>query len=594
MAEYLTFEIQTNLYNQSSFIANRFVERYPTVETDYEDYDGYLSGFKKSDFFPQILVVENYNASQDVVTNLINSGTATLSDFTLLDGYGWNKWLIGDASNGVCSFIFRDHYTQGYYSYTLHFITFYNNYAVTSFSWTVGEDSWQDGYLLINDFVEICITQNDPSNMDGSFYFPLYFRLFDSSSGVEFNYLLQISSASSHPEYGDLYSLITVIDTLEGGEVPDPLNPIDVTDPYFQGGTSTGANGEISTTNGGTGTFSYTSDAIDFPTVPSLNASTSGFITIYNPTVSQLRDLADYMWNGAFDINNFKKIFADPMDCILGLSIVPVDVPSTGAQDVCIGNIVSTVRCNVASSQYVWVDCGSMEIKEFYGAYLDYAPYTKLDLYLPFVGSITLNPDEVMNKTINIKYLVDILSGSFMCFIKCGESVLYNFSGSCGSLIPVTGNNWSDMYRAIAQLGISVGAGVISGVGSVAGAVGSGATAGELANDISGDLFSIGKDVAVGSASAVMNAKPAIQRSGSIGGSTGQLGIKIPYLTVTLPRQCLPQFQNKINGYPSYVYSSLSSLSGFTVVQNMHLENMSCTAEERKEITALLSSGVVL
>ena len=96
-------------------------------------------------------------------------------------------------------------------------------------------------------------------------------------------------------------------------------------DPYGDGGGTSG-------TGGGTGDFDGTGDNIDIPSLPTLSAVDTGFITLFNPSAGELRSLANYMWsNPLFDLNAWKKIFADPMDAILGLSIVPVAVPNGGA-----------------------------------------------------------------------------------------------------------------------------------------------------------------------------------------------------------------------------------------------------------------------
>ena len=126
--------------------------------------------------------------------------------------------------------------------------------------------------------------------------------------------------------------------------------------PYVPGGGAPYEGGGTSDTGGGTGNFDGTSVDVDFASLPSLSAVDTGFITLYNPNLNQLKGLASYMWSGLFDINTFKKLFADPMQAILGLSIVPGPVPSSGSQNVKIGNIDSGVNMALAASQYIDID----------------------------------------------------------------------------------------------------------------------------------------------------------------------------------------------------------------------------------------------
>lgn len=340
-------------------------------------------------------------------------------------------------------------------------------------------------------------------------------------------------------------------------------------DPYDPGGNSG--------TGGGNGNFDPTGDNIEIPGLPTLSAIDTGFITLFNPTISQMRNLASYMWTGAFDINNFKKIFANPMDCILGLSIVPVAVPDGSAKEVKVGNISTGISMTTAGSQYVEVDCGSITVKEYWGAYLDYDPYTKAEIYLPYVGTHPISVDDIMGTTVTVKYHVDILSGACTAYVKCGNSVLYEFIGQCSSSIPITGNDWTN---------------VINGVLSIAGSIGTMVATGGLSAPISaGSAIAGGANIA---STAINTMKPSIEKSGAMSGTGGMLSVQTPYLILTRPRQALPAGQNAFSGYPSFITEYLGGLSGYTEIESIHLDNIPATNAEITEIETLLRKGVIL
>lgn len=344
---------------------------------------------------------------------------------------------------------------------------------------------------------------------------------------------------------------------LRDSTAPVPPTP---SDPY---------GGEEATEGGGEGGHDDTTEPIDIPTVPTISSADSKFITIYNPSLSQLNSLANYMWSSSFDIALYKTLFANPMDCILGLSIVPVAVPNGGTSTVTVGNMPTTVSMNKAGSQYVDVSCGSVTISEYWGGYLDYEPYTKIELYLPYIGTHAISADDVMGKTVGITYRVDILSGACAAYIKCGDSVLYQFIGQCASSIPITGNDWTN---------------VINGVLSIAGSIGSMVATGGASAPMA----------VAGVASTAVNAlKPNIEKSGSMSGTGGLLGIQKPYFIVTRPRQAIPANQNSFIGYPSFVNVSLDALGGYNEIESVHLENIHCTGEELAEIERLLKEGVI-
>lgn len=345
-------------------------------------------------------------------------------------------------------------------------------------------------------------------------------------------------------------------------EYAEDVEPEEPKDPYEPGGESG--------PGGGTGDFDNTGDDIDFPNLPSLSAVDTGFITLFNPSIGQLISLANYMWSDLFNIEAWKKIFSNPMDAILGLSIVPVVVPNGTSKTVSVGNISTDVTMNTASSQYVEVDCGTLNVNEYWGAYLDYDPYTKAEIYLPYVGIHPISVDDIMNKPVHVKYHVDILSGACCAYVKCGGSVLYSFVGQCSCSIPITGNDWTN---------------VVNGALSIAGSIGTMVATGGASAPMSASAI----------ASTVVNSmKPTVEKSGALGGMGGMLGVQTPYLILTRPRQALPKNQNKFSGYPSFITKTLGDCAGYTEIESIHLDGIPATEQELSEIENLLKGGVIL
>ena len=349
-------------------------------------------------------------------------------------------------------------------------------------------------------------------------------------------------------------ALLTLVGKAPGPK-PDP-------DPYEGGGTSV--------IGGGTGDFDTSSESINIPGLPATTAVSTGFLTLFNPSTTDLRDLASYMWaNPLFDLNAWRKIFADPMGAILGLSIVPVAVPTSGTAQVTVGNIPTGISMPLVSNQYVVVNCGSIQVKEFWGGYLDYSPYTKAEIYLPYCGIHAIDIDDIMGKTVNVVYHIDILSGACCVYVKCDTAVLYTFIGQCSSSIPITGDNWTNVINGVLSAAVSVGSMVATGGSTAPMAIP------QLASTVTNSL------------------KPSIEKSGAMGGTGGLLAYQYPYLIITRPRQALPEDQNKFMGYPSFVTVELSTLRGYTEVEHVHLENIGATDSELKEIVTLLKNGVI-
>lgn len=329
---------------------------------------------------------------------------------------------------------------------------------------------------------------------------------------------------------------------------------------------------------GGSGEDPDEIEKATIPPLPDLSAVDTGLVTLYTATNAQLQALGGYLWSNLWDIEtNFKKLFADPMNCLIGLSIVPVQPTAGGAQNVKFGNINTNIALNVLSSQFVELDCGSVNIKEYIGSFLDYSPYVNISLYLPYIGYRELSPDDVMNDTIHVVYHIDVLSGGCCAMIETGKKgLLYSFNGSCITNVPITAINYSGaIQNAVSAVGagLTTVAGIATGAAPVA-AVGAASMLSSAAN-------------------TAMNSKPTIQRSGSMGGSAGLMSYQKPLLVITRPRMSVPDKLNKFVGLTTNVTMKLSQVKGFTQVEHVHLSGIAATDDEKDELMTLLRQGVI-
>lgn len=337
-------------------------------------------------------------------------------------------------------------------------------------------------------------------------------------------------------------------------------------DPYAPVGDSEESESE--------GQFDWDSgDDVDFPDLPTVSAVDTGLISLYVPTLGQIQSLASYMWSPLFSLDTLKKMFADPMDAILGLSIIPNVASVGGAREVAVGNIGTGISMNIASSQYAQVDCGSLTVNEQYGSYLDYAPYSEVSIYLPYIGIRPLKADDVMGKTVHVKYNIDILSGACIAMVRSqadNNSVLYTFLGTLSTPIPVTGNDWTNTINGIISAAASIGSAVATG----------GATAPAAVANLA--------------STATNSMKPEVAHSGSLSSGGGLLGEQVPYLIFTSPRMCKPLDQNVYMGYPSFITKTIGDISGYNEIEVTHLNNVFASDAEIDEIISILQSGVIL
>lgn len=351
-----------------------------------------------------------------------------------------------------------------------------------------------------------------------------------------------------------------------------PINQND-DDPYGPGGSSY--------PGGGTGTFDRSGDAIPVPGLPTLSALNTGFVTIWTPTASELRSLYNYMWSNAFDLESLKKLFANPIDCILGFGIIPL-IPTVSGQDtIRVGNISTGVNASKVSAQYYKVDCGTLYLKEIFGSYLDYEPYTELDLFLPFIGCVKVSADDFIKTNtgkLSISYNIDILNGACVAFLsgydaENNTTVSYEYNGNVLTQLPITGNDFRNMYSSI----LGIAGNIASGAAHIA----TGNAAGVL-NDVTN------------AAHNVMSAKPTVQRAGSLSSTGGLLANRKPFFIRNIPQNATAKMQNLYSGYPSHLTRGVASQKDYTEFEVVYLHNVPATDPELKEIEEILKTGVIL
>ena len=339
--------------------------------------------------------------------------------------------------------------------------------------------------------------------------------------------------------------------------------------------------GDTSEPDDDPGDYDDDTDDVPIPDTPTIDMCDVGLVTIWKPNISQLHSLGNKLWSKDF-IDNIVKSFYSPMDSIVTLNIVPsINKVQTGATaNIKLGNYDTGIPAPIVTSQFIEVDMGTYTITKYWASALDYNPYTTISLFLPYIGFTKLSPDDVMGKTIHVVYKCDIVTGQLNAMVSVktdtGENVLYTQTGNFSMNVPVTGANYTNVYKAAIQASV----GILSAGSAVAtgGAAGLATAANDLGQAVSG----------------VASSKIDYQHGSSSNMSAGYLGVQKCYLVISRPRQSLAENYNSFVGYPSNITSTLGSLKGFTQVESIHLENIPATDEEKSEIEQLLKAGVII
>lgn len=228
---------------------------------------------------------------------------------------------------------------------------------------------------------------------------------------------------------------------------------------------------------------------------------------------------------------------------------------------------------------------GSISINGYHGTgsnphFLDFAPYTRLECYIPFCGFVEL-PSHVMYNTIQVYLVGDVTDGTCNGVVKCNGQIVATKAGVIGqsAVFSSTDNATRDnaiISGLLSTAGASLGMTASAGTGNLIGAVGG----------------------AIGVATSVTNTINAMNNN-----YTRITGCNAGKVNNALPDKCyLIRYRtDKVNddsyktayGIPCERTLALSECTGVTIVDNFKV-NFSATQTEKDEIKALFKSGVIL
>ena len=308
--------------------------------------------------------------------------------------------------------------------------------------------------------------------------------------------------------------------------------------------------------------------------VPTLGAIDTGFTSMYEIPLGELQKLSKFLWSDNF-VDNVKKFFNDPREIIVGLSIMPISPNTDSGKAIKAGGIDTGATGRPLTSQYLMTDVlGSITIeKKKKRRFLNYAPYTKITAFLPYVGTHSLDVSDVMGKTLTLKYMFDFLTGSCVAQIAVNGKPKYFFGGSCGIQIPTSSEDFSRIYNGIISAGATIG--------SVLSTIATGGLTAPMMIGAAGNMLSNS-----------MSITPNVEYSSGNGSINGMLTSQTAFLMIETPDEKIAKNQDKYTGRSSYITAKLSDCTGYTKCFSVHLDNFAATEAEREEIESALYNGV--
>lgn len=350
-------------------------------------------------------------------------------------------------------------------------------------------------------------------------------------------------------------------------------------------------------TGGGDGLGDNSSDDVDNPDNPQLSP-VGGGNNLYCMTENEMEQTFKFLWDGHNkEILGITISEANIVDSLCNCFYLPFDIQNHDSGH-CVqatveaGGYVSEISSvKIISGYNKRFHFGDIDIDEYYGSYLDYAPYTTIGIYLPYIGFKNLDVSKCMGKKINVTYGVDFAQGiatAYIAYYQDGnKQVFAEYSGQMGIPVKVTGKNTTAVENAVKDAAFAVGGFVLSAIAIAAAPATGGASLLAGAGVAGAGLNAVEK---------TFNATTIQPDTVSIGNAGAENWLISPqgcYVFIQRPRTATPENFKKTNGWATRYTGTISEFTGYLECSTV-INTVSATAEEKNQITNLLKQGVYI
>lgn len=360
---------------------------------------------------------------------------------------------------------------------------------------------------------------------------------------------------------------------------------------------------------------------------------TNGFVTLYALRKSDIAQLGALLWTSFIDADYWKNyLFSLALDTgtfsLAGLlnffvscrvypfSLINIAGCASFGRNMYVGTgtvplaFNSGTTLHVLSNMVDYISGGYCNIPRHFNDWRDYVN-TEIMLYIPYCGTVRLNPGDVIGNKISVQYAVDFATGGCIAYVdmETGDGAGYPVGalpGQIGADIPLTATAAGEVAARFIGDALNIG-GIVAGEGAnvASGALGAAMgkpSAGGSGNVLSGAAGMIGGlpaamavDMAVPLAKQgiSMLARGAVQAPMLSGGrGFASFGApQVPY--VQIRRGIYPEISGllSIAGKPAATTTTIGALSGF-VQGDVKTDGLPCHENEKSKIRRLIADGI--
>ena len=341
--------------------------------------------------------------------------------------------------------------------------------------------------------------------------------------------------------------------------------------------------------------------------------------------------------------NPLESFFSKPDDWISTCMYYPYSIPlrsgSGTALKLQLGLYKTDIDCYDLLIWSELYNMGELLIQPHFNNFADYDGYSKLEVWLPFLGTVEVSLNDVIGKYLKFVLGVDYLSGQGTWYICVGDTpnsstdllinladgfnyrILSTHTCQIGMELPIGSTNTANVYRniimgAVKGVSTALSSYAISSLGATGGTSKSkeiktarNKTTGrqittatkKTETTYDGSNYQFGKSV-VGCFDYATDSLNNMHISASTDRSNNPVSMFNACNSIKVIRyypKIVPTNEDygKLYGYPLGKTVTLSTLSGYTEISNIHIEGEGFKSATQKEIAMIkeaLSDGIII
>ena len=347
--------------------------------------------------------------------------------------------------------------------------------------------------------------------------------------------------------------------------------------------------------------------------------SSRAFTKMYVLTDEELSALANELYTAVHqaptgeEIERYNQsvfLTQNPIDCIISLKQFPLELPFSVSQNMKLGSYTckttgAPLLYPTGIYSFIFSNSLNNTVYPVYDkSFLDYEPYTKCELTIPFCGTVEIPVSYIYDyDTIEVQLVIDYITGACTAYIQANGITIDSVQGNCAISLPVSGIQAatldSQIHTAATERNksaLSGGFGLIGGLAAVAIGIGTGGVGAAIMGGIA--ALASGANMIYNDKKIEYDLQHMQLPLKQVGAASGAISMSYDMrckMRITRPKldNYNPEVYANTVGFACLLNGNVQDFHGLTI-GIIKLDGVPCTAEEKNYITSMFTNGIYL